>query len=159
MPSLKKTILLILTILGSTHAVDFSKCDKCSIAKEYTRCDYYVEQKADLSKQESCMIYAQSMEEGNNNGRAAWYYLVGGDFKAAIRAGESALKVGEKFAAEHIAEAYILEGNDKKAEKYFAMIGKNSPDAVLMIEKHFEILQKVYPDKFKAETANKLYKR
>ncbi len=156
---MQKILFSILLVSGITSAADLSKCDKCSIAKEYMRCGYYVEQKADLSKQDACMIYAQSMEEGNNNGRAAWYYLVGGDFKSAIRAGESALKVGEKFAAEHIAEAYILEGDNKKAEKYFAMIGRNSPDAVLMIEKHFEILQKVYPDKFKAETANKLYKR
>lgn len=156
---MNKTILLILTILGSTHAADLQKCDTCQTAKEYVKCGYYVEQKADLSKQESCMIYAQSMEEGNNNGRAAWYYLVGGDFKAAIRAGESALKVGEKFAAEHIAEAYMLEGDNEKAKQYFSMLGSNSPDAELMVQKHFEILQKVYPDKFKAQTANKLYKR
>jgi hypothetical protein len=156
---MKKILLLILTILGSTYAADLPKCDKCSISKEYVRCGYYVEQKADLSKQDSCLIYAQSMEEGNSNGRAAWYYLVGGDFTAAIRAGESALKVGEKFAAEHIAEAYMLKGDNKKAEHYFLMIGKTSPDAVLMVEKHFEILQRVYPDKFKADSAEKLYKR
>jgi tetratricopeptide (TPR) repeat protein len=156
---MKKAVLLTLALLGSAYAADLPKCDKCSISKEYMKCGYYVEQKADLSKQDSCIIYAQSMEEGNSNGRASWYYLVGGDFKAAIKAGESALKVGEKFAAEHIAEAYMLEGDNKKAEKYFSMIGKNTPDAVLMIEKHFEILQKVYPKKFKAETANRLYKQ
>ncbi len=146
-------------MLSANHATELQKCDTCKTAKEYVKCGYYVEQKADLSKQESCMLYAQSMEEGNSNGRAAWYYLVGGDFKAAIRAGESALKVGEKFAAEHIAEAYILEGDNKKAEQYFSMIGKTSPDAVLMVQKHFEILQRIYPDKFKAESAEKLYKR
>ena len=156
---MKKSILLILALLGSASAVDLSKCDKCSISKEYMKCGYYVEQKADLSKQEACMIYAQSMEEGNNNGRAAWYYLVGGDFQAAIRTGENALKVGEKFAAEHIAQAYILQGNDEKAKEYFAMLGHNSPDADLMVQKHFEILQKVYPEKFKADTANNLYKK
>lgn len=154
-----RIVLIILTILNSTHATELQKCDTGQTAKEYVKCVYYVEQKADLSKQESCMIYAQSMEKGNNNGRAAWYYLVGGDFKAAIRAGESALKVGEKFAAEHIAEAYMLEGDNKKAEQYFSMIGKTSPDAILMVQKHFEILQKVYPDKFKADSAEKLYKR
>ena len=146
-------------MLSTTHAAELQKCDTCQTAKEYVKCSYYVEQKADLSKQESCILYAQSMEEGNNNGRAAWYYLVGGDFKAAIRAGESALNVGEKFAAEHIAEAYILEGDNKKAEQYFSMIGKTSPNAVLMVQKHFEILQRIYPDKFKAKSAEKLYKR
>jgi len=155
----KKIILIILTFLSSTNATELKKCDTCATSKEYVKCAYYVEQKADLSKQDSCMIYAQSMEEGNNNSRAAWYYLVGGDFKAAIRAGESALKVGEKFAAEHIAEAYILEGDNKKAEQYFSMIGKTSPDAILMVQKHFEILQRIYPDKFKADSADKLYKK
>lgn len=156
---MKKILLLIVVTISSSIAADLSKCDKCSISKEYMKCGYYVEQKADLSKQESCMIYAQSMEEGKNNGRAAWYYLVGGDFQAAIRSGENALKVGEKFAAEHIAEAYMLEGDNDKAQKYFAMIGKNTPDAVLIIKKNFETLQKVYPNKFKAEIANNLYKR
>lgn len=156
---MRKIIFLSMLTSSVITAADLANCDKCSISKEYMKCGYYVEQKADLSKQDACMIYAQSMEEGNNNGRASWYYLVGGDFKAAISAGEKALKVGEMYAAEHIAEAYLLEGDAQKAQTYFKMLDGSTPDAALMTQKHFEILQKVYPDKFKIETANKLYNR
>jgi tetratricopeptide (TPR) repeat protein len=156
---MKKTILVIFSILSTTYAVDISKCDKCTFAKAYMRCSYYVEKNADLSKQDSCLVYAQSLEEGNSKGRASWYYLVGGDFKSAIKAGENALKVGEKFAAEHIAEAYILQGNSEKAKKYFSMIDSENKDINLMVQKHFEILNRVHPDKFNIKTVDKLYKK
>jgi tetratricopeptide (TPR) repeat protein len=152
-----KILLPIFLISNLLLAAETKKCDKCTVAKEYMRCTYYVEQKADLSHQNSCMVYAREMEKNNNSGRAAWYYLAAGDFDAAIRSGEKAIKVGENYASEHIAEAYLLKNDKEKAKNFFKKIGKSSKDAALMTVRHFSILARLYPDKFNIETAQKLY--
>jgi len=152
-----KILLPFFIISNLLYAAEAKKCDKCTVAKEYMRCTYYVEQKGDLSYQDSCMLYAKEMERNNNNGRAAWYYLAAGDFDSAIRSGEKALKVGENYASEHIAEAYLLKDDKDKAKNFFKKIGKSSKDAQLMTIRHFSILAKLYPNKFSIDTAQKLY--
>jgi tetratricopeptide (TPR) repeat protein len=155
------TIFLILTFL---HASEVKKCDKCSIAKDYMKCTYYVEQKSDLSHQDSCRVYAREMERNNNNARASWYYLAAGDFDDAIRSGQKAIKVGEDYAAEHIAEAYLIKNDKdkareffKKTREFFKKIGKSSKDAELMTIRHFSILSHLYPKRFDLKLAEKLY--
>jgi tetratricopeptide (TPR) repeat protein len=143
---MKKTILLMITILSFSQATETKKCDKCTTAKEYMKCNYYVLQKADLSYQKSCLLYAKEMQNAGNNGSASWFYITAGEFDKAIDSGKQAIKVGEKYALEHIAEAYYLKGNKEKSKEYFKLFKQNKHDN-FMIKKHFEILKKLYPKK------------
>ncbi len=153
---MKKLILSLLAIFSTTYAIDLPKCDKCSIAKEYAKCSYYVETKGDLSKSDSCLIYAQSMYEGTSYGRASWYYLVGKDIDRALEAGEKALKQKEYFVAEQLSEIFILKNDPQNAKKYAELFKKSVPDGIIFVDKHLEILQRVYKDKFDVELAKKL---
>ncbi len=150
---MKKIVISLILLLSSIHAVDLKKCDKCSISKEYVKCSYYVEIKGNLSKQESCLIFAQSMFENNSPGRASWYYLVGGDLDKALEAGKKALKVKEYFALEQLAEIFIIKKDLKNAKKYADLFKKRVPKGAIFIDKHFEILQRVYGDKFDIKIA------
>ena len=100
-------IILLLTLPLYLLSAEAVKCDRCFIGKEYMKCSYYVEKKGDLSKQGTCLTYADSLLKGESPGRASWYYIVGGDFDKAIEAGEKALQRKEFFALEHLAEAYL----------------------------------------------------
>ncbi len=134
-----------------TFGSEAKKCDTCAANKEYVKCGYYVEMRGDLSKQDSCLVFAESIFEGNNYSRAAWYYLVGGDFDNTIKAGEKSLEAKEYFVAELIAEAYVLKGDKENAKKYFKLLKKRVPPEALFLEKHFEILARLYPDKFDSD--------
>jgi tetratricopeptide (TPR) repeat protein len=142
----KSALLLLFTL--TLFAQENPKCDKCFIGKEYMRCSYYVEKNADLSKQATCITYANSLLKGESPGRASWYYIVGGDFDKAIEAGEKALQRKEFFALEHLAEAYLLKGDIKRAKTYFSKMRKKSLQNQAFIEKHFAILSKLYPQNF-----------
>ena len=113
-----KIFISLLFLISTIHAIDLKTCDKCSISKEYVKCSYYVEIKGDLSKQDSCLIFAQSMFEGNSFGRASWYYIIAGDLDKALEAGKKALEVKEYFVAEQIAEIFILKNDLENAKKY-----------------------------------------
>ena len=150
-------IALLLLVAGIVSgATELEKCDTCAVNKEYVKCGHYVEMKGDLSYQKSCLLFAQSIYEGNNYSRASWYFLVGGDFDSAIEAGKKSLESKEYFAAELIAEAYMLKGDQENAKKYFRLLKKRVPLEVLSLEKHFEILARIYPDKFDADQVKQL---
>ncbi len=153
---MKKLVSILFALVSISYAAELEKCDTCAANKEYVKCGYYVEMKGDVSKQDSCLIFAQSIFEGNNYSRASWYFLVGGDFDNAIKAGEKSLEAKEYFVAELIAEAYILKGDQENAKKYFKLLKKRVPPEALFLKKHFEILERIYPDKFKSALAVKL---
>lgn len=155
---MKKIILFLFALLVISNAAKLEKCDSCAINKEYAKCSYYVEMKGDLSKQDSCIHFAQNIYEGNSYSRASWYFLVGGDFDSAIRAGEKSLEIKEYYVAELMAEAYILKGDHKNAKKYFVLLKKKVPENAIFLDKHFEILARVYPDKFDESLARQLFK-
>jgi tetratricopeptide (TPR) repeat protein len=139
-------------------ALDLAKCDKCSLGKEYSKCAYYVEMKGDKSHQESCLIYAQSLFENNSAARSSWFFLLAGEFDKAIEAGKIGIKVTEDYAAEQVAEAYFLKGDEKEARKYFAMLKNSHPKNGLFLEKHFKILSRLYPEKFELKRVENLLK-
>ncbi len=147
-----RLFLLFWVTLFPLYAQQTAKCDRCTIGKEFMRCSYYVEKKGDLSKQKSCLLYADSLFTGESPGRASWFYIVGGDFDKAIEAANIALKRGSIFALEHLGEAYILKGEQNKAQKYFYELKKSDFRNDPIITKHFETLQKLYPEKFKLKS-------
>ncbi len=143
---MKKTLfsaLLFSTLLTANDPA----CNDCSVSKEYAKCTFYVEKKGDLNWQSSCLVFARSIEVGSNFGRASWYYLVGGDFDNAIKAGNRAVEVGELYAVEYVAQAYVLKGDMESAKKYFRKIDTSADENRLLLKKHLEILRRVYPDK------------
>ncbi len=144
---IKKTAFLTLLFSTLLTAND-PDCDNCSVSKEYAKCTFYVEKKGDLKWQSSCLVFARSIEEGSNFGRASWYYLVGGDFDNAIKAGHRAVDVGELYAVEYVAQAYALKGDMKSAKEYFKKIDTSANENRLLLKKHLEILRRVYPDNF-----------
>ncbi len=151
---IKNAFLLMLPFY--LYATEPVKCDHCFIGKEYMKCSYYVEKNGDLSKQKTCLTYANSLLKGQSPGRASWYFIIGGDFDKAIKAGEKALKQKEFFALEHLAEVYLLKGDHKNAQKYFKKLRQKKLGSALFTQKHFEILSKLYPKKFDKEEAQKL---
>lgn len=153
---MKKVIVLFISVVAIVHAVELEKCDTCAANKEYVKCGHYVEMKGDLSYQNSCLLFAESIFEGNNYSRASWYYLLGGDFDNAIKAGEKSLEAKEYFVAELIAEAYVLKGDKDNAKKYFKLLKKRVPPEALFLKKHFEVLARLYPDKFDTALVVKL---
>jgi len=74
-----KILSLSLLLLANVHALDVLKCDKCSISKEYIKCSVYVENKGDKSKQDSCLLYGESLYAGNSEstGCLVFFYLRG----------------------------------------------------------------------------------
>ena len=46
--------------------------------------------------------------------------------------------------------------NLENAKKYFKLLKKRVPPEALFLKKHFEILERIYPDKFKSALAVKL---
>ena len=153
---MKKIFISILFLFSTIQATDLKKCDKCSINKEYIKCSYYVEIKGDLSKQDSCLIFAQSMFEGNSIGRASWYYIIAGDLDKALEVGKQALKIKEYFVAEQIAEIFILKNDLENAKKYANLFKKRVPKGSIFIDKHLEILERIYKDKFDIELAKEI---
>jgi len=151
-----KSLSLIVLLFTSASALDVLKCDKCSISKEYIKCTVYVEKKGDKSKQESCRLYAESLYAGNSEARAAWYFLLSGDFDKAIEAGKKGLEVKEYYVSEHIAEAYILKGDEKNAKKYIKILQEHISGSIFL-NKHVKVLSRLYPDKFDAKAALKLF--
>ncbi len=152
-----KSFFLSLLILNSAVALDVSKCDKCAASKEYIKCSVYVEKKGDKSRQESCRIYAESLYASHSEARAAWYFLLSGDFDKAIEAGEKGLLVKEYYVSEYVAMAYLLKGDKENAKRYSEIL-KKYIHGNLFLEQHIAVLSRLYPDKFDAKVAEKLLK-
>ncbi len=153
---MRNALLLSLLLPLFLSGADQPGCDRCFIGKEYMKCSYYVEKEGDLSRQSTCLTYANSLQKGESPGRASWYYIVGGDFAKAVSAGKQAIARGEYFAFEHLAEASLLTGEKEKAKSYFSKLRQKVPQSTLFINKHFMILQKLYPEKFNIKEAKKI---
>ena len=153
-----KSLLFTLPLALSLCAAESRACGSCVTGKSYMKCSYYVEKMGDLSRQKSCLEYADSLMEGESPGRASWYYLIGGDFDKAIAAGEKAVKRKETFALEQIAEAALLKGDKKGAKEAFERLRRKGLKDESFIRTHFEILKKLYPEKFDEQEAQSLLK-
>ncbi|WP_200762833.1 hypothetical protein [Nitrosophilus alvini] len=128
---------------------------KCDLNKSELRCNYYVVKKGDTTKQKFCGEYAAYLEKTEVYGKASWYYLVGGEPEKAIETGTKALKSGEHYAAEYIADAYLIEGDVDKAKKYYSHFAKNVSQRNFFINRNFAILERIYK-KFDAKLAREL---
>ena len=151
-----KSFLLGAVLFTSASALDVLKCDNCSISKEYIKCSIYVETRGDKSKQESCQIYAESLYMANSEARAAWFFLLSGDFDKAIKAGEKGLAVKEFYVAEQIAEAYLLKGDEENAKKYIKILQEHIHGSIF-VTKNIKVLARLYPDIFDAKRAKQLF--
>jgi hypothetical protein len=155
---MQKPYLLLFVILPlMLTAADKPTCRGCAVGKELLRCSYYVERKGDISKQDACITYAQSLIEGESPGRASWYFIVGGDFKKAIDTAKAALARGEYFAYEHLGEAWLLLGDREKAKAAFANLRQKVPGYEAFTPKHFQTLQKLYPKRWDSQKAKALF--
>ena len=54
-------------------------------------------------------------------------------------------------------DPHMLKGDTKNAKIYFETLNRSVVDNRLFMQKHFGILQRVYPDKFTIDRANELY--
>lgn len=83
-------------------------------------------------------------------------FLLAGDFDRAIESGKKGLLVKEYYVAEQIAQGYILKGDEENAKKYIKILQKHIKGN-LFLEKHLEVLSRLYPDKFDAKVVKKLF--
>ena len=116
-------------------------CNKCALNKNQMKCEYYVAIKADKSKAKLCESYADYLDKTKVYGRAAWYYLLALKPKKAIEAAKNALKLGETYANEYLAESYLILGDKKKAKEHYKKLQTN-----FFSKKNLQTLQKLYPN-------------
>ena len=116
-------------------------CNKCALNKNQMKCEYYVAIKGDKSKAELCESYADYLDKTKVYGRAAWYYLLALKPKKAIEAAKNALKLGEEYANEYLAESYLILGDKQKAKEYYKKLSTH-----FFSKKNLQTLQKLYPN-------------
>lgn len=113
-----RLVLISFVLLVNLQAVKI-KCSSCTAGKEMARCDYYVARKHDLTKQQSCLAYADSIDSGGMSAKASWYYLLGGDTEKAEISAKRALKLGQHYASEYSGFIYMLNGKFTEAKRSF----------------------------------------
>ncbi len=134
---MKKLLFIVPLLLFGSDKV----CTKCSLNKAQMKCEYYVALKGDASKAFLCDQYADYLDKTKVYGRAAWYYLLAKKPEKAIEAANNALKLGESYANEYLAEAYLILGQKRKATEHF-----NKLKTRFFSDKNFKTLQKLYPN-------------
>ncbi len=138
---MKIVSMLILLFVG-VISLEAVTCGCAIASKDMVRCDYYVKGKLDLTHQKNCIAYADATYEPLP-GKAAWYYLLGGDVNKAKESAKKALKLKQQFALEYLAIAFAIEGDYQSANnalKEFKKIVKNSD----YIKKDLEDIKKIY---------------
>ena len=140
---MKKLILFILPlILFAQNKV----CTKCNLNKAQMKCNYYVAKRADISKISECKFYANYLNDTKVYGKAAWYYLLSKEPKSAIEAAKRAVKMGENYAYEYMADAYLILNDKKNAKKYYKKFKDSVGNIEFFIDKSFEVLDKIYKE-------------
>jgi len=130
-----------------------SNCTKCSLNKDEMRCNYYVAKMGDSTKSKFCENYASYLSRTKVYGKAAWYYLLSKKPKEAIENAKKAVEMGENYAYEFIADAYLIEGKLEEAEKNYKEFKKKVGNTKFFTSKNFKVLKKLYKnfDSKKAE--------
>lgn len=144
---MKKIVFVILPIFLFAQ----NSCDKCYLNKAQIKCDYYVAKNADLSKIDFCKEYASYLREAKAYSKSAWYYLLSKEPKLAIESAKKAIALGQDYALEYLADAYLIEGNRQKAKKYYSRLKKSSSKIDSIVEKNFSILDRLYKEFNKKE--------
>ena len=118
-------------------------CNSCSIGKNMAKCDYYVMRKHDLKHQDSCVVYAKSIDSDGMFAKASWYYLLGGDKDSAKKSALEALNIGHHYAAEYLGFVYIIE-NDIKNAKQKLIFFKNRVKNIEFAKKDIKSIKAIY---------------
>ena len=108
------------------------------------RCDYYVVKKGELSKRCFCADYAARADQDGAAGRAAWYWLLSGEPKKALRSVKNALVAHHDYAAEYGAFAAIVLHDRKTARKYWQRFKKSVVNWQYALEDK-RVVEKLYP--------------
>jgi len=133
---MKKLILIVPLLLFGMNKV----CTKCTLNKAQMRCDYYAAIKAEAVK--DCEEYAAYLDKTEVYGKAAWYYLLAKRPKKALEAAQKAVKRGEKFAYEYMAEAQMILG--KNPQKSLKKLKESVKNYHFFLDKDLKILHRLY---------------
>jgi|GEM_PF-1653385 len=149
--------LLYITVAWSeTISLGFNEEDSVATIREYGKCNFFVIKKGDLSRQPSCIMIATSVLRGHSYRRASWYYLVGGDLDRAFDVATLGFSKGDYYLAETLAHIYLIKGDNAKAKKYFKIFVDNVDEDIAFIREHFDILSRLYGDRFSVKRAKAL---
>ncbi|MFK5976815.1 MAG: hypothetical protein QM493_09930 [Sulfurovum sp.] len=156
---MSKRVLFLLYITmawSDTISLGFNKEDAFATTRDYGKCNYFVMKKGDLSRQNSCILIANSVLKGHSYRRASWYYLIGGDLGMAFDVATIGMDKGDYFSAETLAEIYLIRGDTKNAKKYFELFKENIEVDVGFLGDHLDILGRIYKDRFSVKRAKSL---
>lgn len=95
-----------------------------------------------------CLPIAKSYEENHEYSYATWYYLLAG--KSRYNREVLVNRVFQNENVANIAHAFILNGDFKKAEKYYRyfLASYNLEDAYRAIYSDYALLKKLYPQNY-----------
>ncbi len=156
---MSKLVLFLLSIamaFGDTISLGFNQEDAIATTKELGKCNYFVSKKGDLSRQNSCILIANSVLKAHSYRRASWYYLLGGDLGRAFDVATIGMDKGDYYLAETLADIHLIRGDTKNAKKYFKLFVKNVEIDISFVSEHFDILGRVYRDRFSVKRAKAL---
>ncbi len=139
---MKKLLVIVPLLLFGSDKV----CTKCTLNKAQMKCEYYVALKGDASKASLCENYADYLNKTQVYGKASWYYLLAKKPRRAIEAAKNAIKNGENFAYEYMADGYLILGQKDLAKKYYAKFKEAVGDPRFFVSKDFKVLGKLYKD-------------
>ncbi len=139
---MKKLLFIVPLLLFGSDKV----CTKCSLNKAQMKCEYYVALKGDASKAPLCESYANYLNKTQVYGKASWYYLLAKKPGRAIEAAKNAIKNGENFAYEYMADGYLILGQKDLAKKYYAKFKEAVGNPRFFVSKDFKVLGTLYKD-------------
>ncbi len=147
-----KKVLFLLPVLLFCKEGNITE-SKCLLNKSEMKCNYYVALKGDLKKRDFCKKYADYLFKTKVYGRASWYYLLSKEPKKAIKSAQEAIKMGENYAYEYLADSYLIEGDFNKAKENYEKFRKSVKDTKFFTDKNFKVLNRLYKnfDKKRAE--------
>lgn len=137
---MKKLALILPLFLLAADKV----CTKCALNRAQMKCEYYVGLKGDVSEAKECRNYADYLKSTKVYGKAAWYYLLAKEPAKALEAAKRAVKMGENYAYEYMAEAQLVLQKPKEAKRSFALFEKSVGNSDFFTSKHFATLKKIY---------------
>lgn len=142
----KISLGVMMLFVGAEAGAIQAKCAGCSIGKEKLQCDYYVERKGDLSRQKTCLAYAKHVDIDGAYPKAAWYYLLAGEFAKAEASARKALTQGQAYGGEYLAISLWAQGKEKAARKVLNRFLREVPRHDYL-GKDLKTMEMLYPKK------------